>query len=48
LIRPEGKRYVTLDVVAASSYYMFKFKAFLLSVVAPTHGKYGPFAECTR
>jgi len=26
LIRSDGERYVTLDVVAASSYYMFKFK----------------------
>jgi hypothetical protein len=25
LIRPDGERYVTLDVVAAFSYYMFKF-----------------------
>jgi hypothetical protein len=25
LIRPDGERYVTLDVVVASSYYMFKF-----------------------
>jgi hypothetical protein len=26
LIRPKGESYVTLDVVAASSYYMIKFK----------------------
>jgi hypothetical protein len=26
LIRPEGESYITLDVVAASSYYFFKFK----------------------
>jgi hypothetical protein len=25
LIRPDGERYITLDVVAAFSYYMFKF-----------------------
>jgi hypothetical protein len=25
LIRPEGEMYVTVDVVVASSYYMFKF-----------------------
>jgi hypothetical protein len=26
LIQPDGERYVTLDVVAAFSYYMSKFK----------------------
>ena len=26
LIRLDGERYVNLDVVAASSYYMFRFK----------------------
>jgi hypothetical protein len=26
MIRPEGEKYVTLDVLTVSSYYMFKFK----------------------
>jgi hypothetical protein len=26
MIRPEGEKYVTLDILTASSYYMFKFK----------------------
>jgi hypothetical protein len=26
MIRPEGERYATLDILNASSYYMFKFK----------------------